>query len=202
MHCKVGFAIFVNVAPISDRFAGGTQSVSIVGTPVSLMPRRRASRRSPSSTAAAAWSCRQPHTLSGCAQRPIIWGAHSLTNSARGSGSLVGSRTWACAALPIITQATTATAPGGKSTSLLPEIFIAGRSSPLAGCNKYALRGQSADRRAIIGKRADARHAAVGRAGHRWPDQHESESKNHAEGSHLAVSGLGCWRFHRFSLWS
>ena len=34
------------------------------------------------------------------------------------------------------------------------------------------------------------------------PDQHESESKNHAEGSHLAVSGLGCWRFHRFSLWS
>src|ERR1700750_376435 len=36
MHCSVGFAIFVNVAPISDRFDGGTQSVSMFGTPVSL----------------------------------------------------------------------------------------------------------------------------------------------------------------------
>jgi len=39
--------------------------VSIVGTPVSLMPRSSASRRSVSSTAAAAWSCRQLQTASG-----------------------------------------------------------------------------------------------------------------------------------------
>ena len=62
MHCSVGLAILVKVAEICDCFDGGTQSVSIVGTPVSLMPRSSASRRSLSSTVAAAWSCRQPHT--------------------------------------------------------------------------------------------------------------------------------------------
>ena len=50
----VGFAIFVKVAPISERFDRGTHSVSMVGTPVSLMPRSSASRRSMSSTVAAA----------------------------------------------------------------------------------------------------------------------------------------------------
>src|SRR5665213_925877 len=54
MHCNVGLAILVKVAPISDRFDAGTQSVSIVGTPVSLMPRSTASRRSLSSTPATA----------------------------------------------------------------------------------------------------------------------------------------------------
>jgi len=42
MHCRVGLAILVKVAPISDCFDGGTQSVSMVGTPVSLMPRSSA----------------------------------------------------------------------------------------------------------------------------------------------------------------
>ena len=42
MHCNVGLAIFVKVAPISDRFEIGTQSVSMVGTPVSPMPRSNA----------------------------------------------------------------------------------------------------------------------------------------------------------------
>jgi hypothetical protein len=46
MHCSVGFAILVKVAPIWDCFDAGTQSVSMVGTPVSLMPRSSASRRS------------------------------------------------------------------------------------------------------------------------------------------------------------
>jgi len=54
MHCSAGFAIFVNVAPISDRLEAGTQSVSMVGTPVSLIPRSKAERKSASSTAAAA----------------------------------------------------------------------------------------------------------------------------------------------------
>ena len=53
MHCNVGFAILVKVGPIRDCFDGGTQAVSMVGTPVSLMPRSKASRRSVSSTAAA-----------------------------------------------------------------------------------------------------------------------------------------------------
>src|SRR4029079_19225065 len=103
MHCSVGLAILAKVAPIWDCFAGGTQSVSIVGTPVSLMPRSKASRRSLSSTVAAAWSWRQLQTVSGCAQRPTIWGAHSRTNSPRGSGSLNRERkglccncSWAC----------------------------------------------------------------------------------------------------------
>jgi hypothetical protein len=39
MHCNVGFAIFVKVAPIWDCFDAGTHSVSMVGTPVSLRPR-------------------------------------------------------------------------------------------------------------------------------------------------------------------
>ena len=43
-----------DVAPISDRFDGGTQSVSMFGTPVSLIPRNKAARRSVSSTTAAA----------------------------------------------------------------------------------------------------------------------------------------------------
>src|SRR4029077_4510486 len=89
MHCNVGLAILVKVGPISDCFDGGTQSVSMVGTPVSLIPRSKASRRSVSSTVAAAWSCRQPQTASGCAQRPIMWGAHNPTKSPRGSGRLV-----------------------------------------------------------------------------------------------------------------
>jgi hypothetical protein len=42
MHCSVGLAILVKVALISDRFDGGTQSLSMFGTPVSLMPRSRA----------------------------------------------------------------------------------------------------------------------------------------------------------------
>ena len=42
MHCRVGLAILVKVGPISDCFEAGTQSVSIVGTPVSLMPRSKA----------------------------------------------------------------------------------------------------------------------------------------------------------------
>ena len=50
MHCSVGLAILVKVGPISDCFDGGTHSVSMVGTPVSLMPRSSASRRSASST--------------------------------------------------------------------------------------------------------------------------------------------------------
>ena len=54
MHCSVGFAILVKVALIWDCFDGGTQSTSMVGTPVSLMPRSSASRRSVSSTVAAA----------------------------------------------------------------------------------------------------------------------------------------------------
>ena len=54
MHCSVGLAILVKVGPISDCFDAGTQAVSIVGTPVSLMPRSNASRRSASSTVAAA----------------------------------------------------------------------------------------------------------------------------------------------------
>ena len=52
MHCKVGLAILVKVGPISPCLDVGTQSVSIVGTPVSLMPRNSASRRSRSSTTA------------------------------------------------------------------------------------------------------------------------------------------------------
>ena len=44
MHCSVGLAILVKVGPISDCLDGGTQADSIVGTPVSLMPRSRASR--------------------------------------------------------------------------------------------------------------------------------------------------------------
>jgi hypothetical protein len=54
MHCSVGLATFVKVAPISDRLDAGTQSVSMVGTPVSLIPRSKAERKSASSTAAAA----------------------------------------------------------------------------------------------------------------------------------------------------
>jgi len=46
-----------------------------------------ASRRSGSSTAATAWSCRQLQTASGCAQRSTIGGAHNRTNSPRGSGN-------------------------------------------------------------------------------------------------------------------
>ena len=41
MHCSVGLAILVKVGPISDCFDGGTHAVSIVGTPVSLMPRSK-----------------------------------------------------------------------------------------------------------------------------------------------------------------
>ena len=54
MHCSVGLAILVKVGPISDCLDAGTQADSIVGTPVSLMPRSKASRRSASSTVAAA----------------------------------------------------------------------------------------------------------------------------------------------------
>jgi hypothetical protein len=54
MHCSVGLAILVKVALISDRFDGGTQSLSMFGTPVSLMPRSRAWRRSLSSMLATA----------------------------------------------------------------------------------------------------------------------------------------------------
>jgi hypothetical protein len=43
-----------DVAPISDRFDAGTRSVSLVGTPVSLIPRSKTARRSVSSTTAAA----------------------------------------------------------------------------------------------------------------------------------------------------
>ena len=46
MHCNVGLATLVKVAPISDRLDAGTHSVSIVGTPVSLIPRSNAERRS------------------------------------------------------------------------------------------------------------------------------------------------------------
>jgi hypothetical protein len=56
MHCSVGLATFVKVAPISDRLDAGTQSVSMVGTPVSLIPRSKADRKSASSTTEAAWS--------------------------------------------------------------------------------------------------------------------------------------------------
>ena len=42
MHCSVGFAILVKVEPIWDCFDGGTQWVSMVGTPVSLIPRSSA----------------------------------------------------------------------------------------------------------------------------------------------------------------
>jgi hypothetical protein len=52
MHCSAGRAIFVKVGPISDRLDTGTHWVSMVGTPVSLMPRSSASRRSLSSTTA------------------------------------------------------------------------------------------------------------------------------------------------------
>ena len=37
MHCRVGLATFVKVAPIWERFDAGTQSSSIMGTPVSLI---------------------------------------------------------------------------------------------------------------------------------------------------------------------
>ena len=70
MHCNVGLAIFVKVAPISDRFDGGTQSISMVGTPVSLIPRSSASRRSGSSTAAPHSHANSRKRISGCAQRP------------------------------------------------------------------------------------------------------------------------------------
>ena len=42
MHCSVGLAILVKVGPISGCFDTGTQSFSMVGTPVSLMPRNSA----------------------------------------------------------------------------------------------------------------------------------------------------------------
>jgi hypothetical protein len=41
---SVAPAILVKVAPISDCVDAGTHWVSMVGTPVSLMPRSRASR--------------------------------------------------------------------------------------------------------------------------------------------------------------
>jgi hypothetical protein len=54
MHCSAGLAILVKVGPISDRFETGTHSLSMVGTPVSPMPRNSAWRKSLSSTIAAA----------------------------------------------------------------------------------------------------------------------------------------------------
>jgi hypothetical protein len=54
MHCSVGLAILVKVGPISDCFEAGTHAFSMVGTPVSLMPRSSASRMSLSSTTASA----------------------------------------------------------------------------------------------------------------------------------------------------
>src|SRR5690348_5964783 len=92
MHCSVGLAIVVKVGPISACLEAGTQSFSMVGTPVSLMPRSSAIRRSRSSTRPAAWSCRQPHTSSGCAHLPSIWGAHWRTNSQRGSDRCIAAR--------------------------------------------------------------------------------------------------------------
>src|ERR1700704_2270198 len=100
MHCSVGFAILVKVAAIWVCFDAGPQAFSMVGTPVSLMPRSSASRRSGSSTAATAWSCRQLQTASGWAQRSTIWGAHSRTNSPRGSGNFFQDQICACAELP------------------------------------------------------------------------------------------------------
>jgi hypothetical protein len=43
MHCKVGFAIWEKAALIWSCFDAGTQSFSMVGTPVSLIPRNSAS---------------------------------------------------------------------------------------------------------------------------------------------------------------
>src|SRR3954469_5432035 len=108
MHCNVGFAIFVKVAAIWVCFDAGTQSFSMVGTPVSLMPRSSASRRSGSSTAATAWSCRQLQTASGCAQRSTMWGAHNRTNSPRGSGNFFQDQICACAELANTTERRTA----------------------------------------------------------------------------------------------
>ena len=96
MHCNVGLAILVKVAPISDCFDGGTQSVSMVGTPVSLMPRSKRFAQ------VAVFDGRRriivQATANGFRMRPA---AHHMrgarrTNSPRGSGNFID-RTWACA---------------------------------------------------------------------------------------------------------
>ena len=121
MHCNAGLAILVKVALIWDCFDGGTQSVSMVGTPVSLMPRSRA----------CAGRCRRwwlPRSransrkrISGCAQRPTIWGVQRRTNSSRGSENLID-RTSACAEPARTMQTTIATAPIRKDMNAYRQI--------------------------------------------------------------------------------
>src|SRR6195952_2328864 len=177
MHCSVGFAILVKVAAIWVCFDAGTQSFSMVGTPVSLMPRSSASRRSGSSTAATAWSCRQPQTASGCAQRSTIWGAHNRMNSPRGSGSFFQDQICACAELPKTTARRMA-------ASELVRIIVPYFSGISLGQARSVAGDDGEGRRAIVGECADARQAAVGRTSYRGAGQNEGKTQDEADGPH------------------
>jgi hypothetical protein len=79
-------------------------------------------------------------------------------------------------------KAITAATPRPRNSSVLPAIFIAVRSSGLARCNKYGVGSRSGDRRAVVGKGADARQTAIRRPGHGGANQHESQGKDDAKG--------------------
>src|SRR5882724_7633614 len=133
-----------------------------------------------------------------------MWGAHSRTNSPRGSGSLNSDRkgpccncNWACncvwvwawAGPPSRKEANSAAEQIRTNIRSLYRKFRESGVLHSVGSNKHRLRSRDCNRRAAVGEGADAGQIVLRRTRHRGTSQDEGEGEDEADGAHLTVSG-------------